>query len=89
MKQQALLNLCSSISSEYIKPPRECIIKLIERSIERGHSSHEDNKVIAFELINAGWSDKDISFVFKGIYNEPAGNWGWYTNTTLIKQVAK
>ena len=69
-----------SISSEYIKPPRECIIKLIELSIERGHSSHEDNKVIAFELINAGWSDKDISFVFKSIYNEPAGNWGWYTN---------
>jgi len=69
-----------SISSEYIKPPRECVIKLIERSIERGHSSHEDNKVIAFELINAGWSDKDISFVFKSIYNEPAGNWGWYTN---------
>jgi hypothetical protein len=69
-----------NISSEYIKPPRECIIKLIERNIERGHSSHEDNKVIAFELINAGWSDKDISFVFKSIYNEPAGNWGWYTN---------
>ena len=69
-----------SISSEYIKPPRECVIKLIELNIERGHSNHDHNKVIAFELINGGWSDRDISFVFKSIYNEPAGNWGWYTN---------
>jgi len=68
------------LSNEYIRPPRECILELIERSIERSHSSHEQNKVIAFELINGGWSDKDISFVFKSIYNEPAGGWGWYTN---------
>ena len=68
------------LTSEYIKPPRECIIELIERNIKRGQSSHDENKVIAFELINAGWSDKDISFVFKSIYEEPAGNWGWYTN---------
>ena len=68
------------ITSEYIKPPRECVIKLIEHNIKRGQSSHDDNKVIAFELINAGWSDKDISFVFKSIYDEPAGNWGWYSN---------
>ena len=70
----------ATITSEYIKPPRECIIELIERNIRRGQSTHDENKVIAFELINAGWSDKDISFVFQGIYNEPAGNWGWYTN---------
>ena len=68
------------ITSEYIKPPRECVIELIERNIKHGQSSHDDNKVIAFELINAGWSDKDISFVFKSIYDEPAGNWGWYSN---------
>ena len=30
------------------------------------------------ELINAGWSDRDISFVFRSIYDEPAGDWGWY-----------
>ena len=68
------------LTSEYIKPPRECIIELIERNIRRGQSTHDENKVIAFELINAGWSDKDISFVFKSIYDEPAGNWGWYSN---------
>ena len=68
------------ISSEYIKPPRKCIIELIERNIKRGHSSHEENNVIAMELINGGWSDRDISFVFKSIYDEPAGDWGWYSN---------
>ena len=72
------------ISSEYIKPPRECILKLIERNIKRGHSSHEHNNIIAFELINAGWSDKDISFVFQSIYDEPAGDWGWYTDNPDI-----
>jgi len=70
----------TSISNEYIKPPRKCIIKLIERNIKRGHSSHEENNVIAMELINGGWSDRDISFVFKSIYDEPAGDWGWYSN---------
>jgi len=49
-------------------------------NIKLGCSNHEENKVIAFELINAGWSDSDISFVFRSIYNEPAGNWGWYSN---------
>ena len=49
-------------------------------NIKRGQSNHEENKIIAFELINAGWSDMDISFVFRSIYNEPAGNWGWYSN---------
>ena len=68
------------ISSDNIKPPRECVLKLIELNIKRGHSSHEENKVIAFELLNAGWSDMDISFVFKSIYNEPADGIGWYSN---------
>ena len=67
-------------SSDNIKPPRECVLKLIERSIERSYSNHEENKVIAFELLNAGWSNGDISFVFKSIYNEPADGIGWYSN---------
>ena len=66
--------------NEYIKPPRKCVIELIERNIKRGHSNHEHNNVIAFELINGGWSDRDISFVFRSIYNEPAGDWGWYSD---------
>ncbi len=66
--------------NEYIKPPRKCIIELIEHNIKRGHSSHDQNNIIAFELINGGWSDRDISFVFKSIYNEPAGEWGWYSD---------
>ena len=74
------ISLSSDISNEYIKPPRKCILELIERNIKRGHSSHEENNVIAMELINAGWRDKDISFVFKSIYNEPAGDYGWYTD---------
>jgi len=78
------ISLSSSISNEYIKPPRKCVIELIERNIKRGHSSHEENNVIAMELINAGWRDKDISFVFKSIYNEPAGDYGWYTDDINI-----
>ena len=69
-----------SMTSGNIKPPRELVLDLIERNIKLGCSNHEENKVIAFELINAGWSDSDISFVFRSIYNEPAGNWGWYSN---------
>jgi len=65
---------------DYIKPMRECIIKLIERNIERNHSNHEHNNIIATEMINAGYSDLDISFVFKSIYDEPAGDWGWYND---------
>ena len=68
------------MTSGNIKPPRELVLDLIEHNIKRGSSNHEENKVIAFELLNAGWSDSDISFVFKSIYNEPAGNWGWYSN---------
>ena len=28
--------------------------------------------------MNAGWDDKDISFVFSSIYDEPARDYGWY-----------
>jgi len=74
------ISLSSGISSDYIKPPRRCVIELIERNIKRGHSSHEQNNIIAMELINGGWKDKDISFVFRSIYDEAAGDWGWYTD---------
>tara|TARA_R110000824_G_scaffold1291_1_gene6720 strand:+ start:4363 stop:5436 length:1074 start_codon:yes stop_codon:yes gene_type:complete len=69
----------SSIQHDYIMPLRGCIIELIERNIERGHSSHEENKIIGMELINAGCSNHDIHFIFESIYNEPGRDWGWYT----------
>ena len=69
----------TSIQHDYIMPPRKCIIELIERNIERGHSSHEENKIIGMELINAGSSTPDIHFIFESIYNEPGRDWGWYT----------
>ena len=70
----------SSIQHDYIMPPRKCIMELIERNIERGHSSHEENKIIGMELINAGYSNPDIHFIFESIYNEPGRDWGWYTD---------
>ena len=68
-----------SIENDYIMPLRGCIIELIERNIERGHSNHEENKIIGMELINAGYSNRDIHFIFESIYNEPGRDWGWYT----------
>tara|TARA_R110000824_G_scaffold199003_1_gene383034 strand:- start:254 stop:781 length:528 start_codon:yes stop_codon:yes gene_type:complete len=70
----------SSIQHDYIMPLRGCIVELIERNIERGHSSHEENKIIGMELINAGCSTPDIHFIFESIYNEPGRDWGWYTD---------
>ena len=69
----------ASHSNDYIMPLRECIVELIERNIERGHSSHEENKIIGMEMINAACSNRDIHFVFESIYNEPGRDWGWYT----------
>ena len=69
----------SSIMNDYIMPLRGCITELIERNIERGHSSHEENKIIGMELINGGYSNNDIHFVFESMYNEPGRDWGWYT----------
>jgi hypothetical protein len=69
----------STYTNDYIMPLRKCIIELIERNIERGHSSHDENKIIGMELINAGCSNRDIHFIFESIYNEPGGEWGWYT----------
>jgi len=90
------VSLKTDYSNEYIKPPRKCVMELINSSIDRGHSNHEQNNIIATELVNGGYSDQDISFVFKSIYNEPAGDWGWYKDNpreagrhiTLIRQKA-
>ena len=90
------ISLKTDYSNEYIKPPRNCVMELINSCIDRGHSNHEQNNIIATELVNGGYSDPDISFVFKSIYNEPAGEWGWYKDNpreagrhiTLIRQKA-
>ena len=66
-------------NNDYIMPLRKCVMKLIELNIERGHSCHEDNKIIGMEVINAGYSNRDIHFIFESIYNEDGGDWGWYT----------
>jgi len=73
-----------TVHSGLIKAPRKCIMELIELNIDKGHSSHTENNIIATELINAGWNDVDISFVFKSIYDEPANNWGWYDDDPTI-----
>jgi hypothetical protein len=71
--------------------PRECIIKLIEHNIGKGDSSYEENKAIVGELVNAGWSLTDISNVFRFIYNEPAGDHGWYNDDPEVpgKEIVK
>ena len=73
------------------KAPRECIIKLIETNIAKGSSSYEENKAIVAELLNANWALTDISAVFRFIYNEPAGNHGWYNDDPTIpgRQIIK
>ena len=69
------------IKLDYIIPPRDCILQMINEGIEKGHLGHSENTAIAVELINANWKDRDISFVFKAIFNdEPAGDWGWYND---------
>ena len=79
-KASGSIKIGSDISNDYIKPLRVCIMKLIELNIERGHSSHEHNNIIATELITAAYSNRDIYFIFNSIYNEPAGDYGWYTD---------
>jgi hypothetical protein len=73
------------------KAPRECIIKLIEHNIAKGNSNYEENKAIVAELLNARWALTDISAVFRFIYNEPAGNHGWYNDDHTIpgKEIVK
>ena len=68
-------------NTDFIRPIRNCVNKLIEKSIAGGHSGHTENNVIATELINAGWKNDNIAFVFKTIYNdEPGERYGWYKN---------
>jgi len=74
----------SSTQHDYIMPPRECVIELIEHNIERGHSSHDENNVIATELVTAAYKNRDIHFVFESIYDEEGGIWGWYTNNPNV-----
>jgi len=69
------------VKLDYIIPPRDCILELINEGIERGHLGHSENTAVAVELINANWKDKDIAFVFKSIFDEePGGDWGWYND---------
>ena len=67
-------------TNEFIKPVRPCVQKLIDACIQKGHSHHEHNNIIATELVSGGYVDADISFIFKSIYNEPAGDYGWYSD---------
>ena len=83
LKEKTTFSTPSFIGSIKDRPnlaPRECIIKLIEHNIGTGYSSYEENKAIVAELLNAGWSLTDISAVFRFIYNEPAGEHGWYND---------
>jgi hypothetical protein len=66
------------------KAPRECIIKLMVANIARGNSNYEENKAIVAELLNANWSLTNISTVFRFIYNEPAGDHGWYNDDPSV-----
>ena len=76
-------------NTDFIRPIRACVQKLINKSILAGHSGHTENNIIATELINAGWKDKNIAFVFSSIYNDEPGAWyGWYkSNTTVGPQI--
>ena len=68
-------------NTDFVRPVRPCVEKLIDKSIVKGHSGHTENNIIATELINAGWKDENIAFVFKTIYNdEPGDRYGWYKN---------
>jgi len=70
-------------NTDFIRPVRTCVQQLINKSIMTGHSGHTENNVIATELINAGWKDRNIAFVFSSIYNdEPGESYGWYKNNT-------
>ena len=73
------------------KAIRECIMELIENNIAKSSSNHQENNVIALELMNAGKTDTEISFVFASIYDEPAGDYGWYNDDPSVpgKQIVK
>ena len=92
LKQAAgIRTRCSTGHSSSILAPRESVIKLIENNIAKGDSSHTENNVIALELMSAGKTDQEISFVFASIYDEPAGDYGWYNDDPTIagEQITK
>jgi len=74
-----------SNSLDYIKPIRKCVNNLITRCIERGSSGHSENNAMATEMINAGWKDQNIAFVFSSIYEgEDGRKWGWYNSPSTV-----
>tara|TARA_Y100001963_G_scaffold95935_1_gene132048 strand:+ start:83 stop:637 length:555 start_codon:yes stop_codon:yes gene_type:complete len=81
----------STSHNSSILAPRKCVIELIEHNIAKGHSNHQENNVIALELMNAGKTDLEISFVFASIYDEPAGDYGWYNDDPTVagEQIVK
>jgi len=68
------------VPNMYRLQPRQCIMNMINKCIDLGRASHTQNNIIATELLNGGWKQDDVAFIFKCIYNEPAGDWGWYTD---------
>jgi|TARA_R100001530_G_scaffold136366_2_gene116759 hypothetical protein len=79
-KREGLISKTQIDLANYLKPPRKCVVNLIDKNMNRKHSGHTENNVIATELICAGWKDEDISYLFQSIYNEPAGDYGWYND---------
>jgi len=84
LKEAGSYSSIGSTEERYIKAPRKCIIELIENNIALNSSNHDQNNVIALELLDAGKTDTEISFVFSSIYNEPAGDYGWYNDDPTI-----
>jgi hypothetical protein len=84
LKEASSYSSIGSTEERYIKAPRKCILELIETNIATNSSNHDENNVIALELLDAGKTDTEISFVFSSIYDEPAGDYGWYNDDPSI-----
>jgi hypothetical protein len=84
LKEASSYSSIGSTEERYIKAPRKCILELIENNIATNSSNHDENNVIALELLDAGKTDTEISFVFSSIYDEPAGDYGWYNDDPSI-----
>jgi hypothetical protein len=84
LKEAASYSSIGSTEERYIKAPRKCILELIENNIATNSSNHDENNIIALELLDAGKTDTEISFVFSSIYDEPAGDYGWYNDDPSI-----
>ena len=66
-KREGLVSKTQIDLANYLKPPRKCVVNLIDKNMKRNHSGHTENNVIATELICAGWKDEDISFLFQSM----------------------